>query len=372
MKSYRLFSILAAMLIFALAQLPTFALQTSGQENPPPFIVQPGLSVPDDVETRMSRHMEKVREKERRRIRRQRQDSSGMVAAQAVPEDSSCHPLIRQHILRDFNEGRPADLQTLISRMARFDWREYSVVTPVKDQNRDNCSQGCWAYAAVAAFESSFLFTSGLFDTFANLDIPADLARPHPPMVKGDERRVLTCVAVTRRNRTNNCTSGGWHGDAFDTIFDKGLQIVHPAFSRPKPNLNCNMNEGRKIEKWGYIGFTERRIRPRVVPTPDEIKSHLIRFGPIVAGIVMDQPFQEFKGARAREANGLFKGAPTMNDSNHIVLIVGWDDAKDAWIIKNSWGARWGIDGFAFVKRNANRIGQFATFVEIEPEGGGA
>jgi hypothetical protein len=44
---------------------------------------------------------------------------------------------------------------------------------------------------------------------------------------------------------------------------------------------------------------------------------------------------------------------------DHAILIVGWDDrktARGAWKIQNSWGKRWGDDGFAWVEYGANAI----------------
>jgi len=43
----------------------------------------------------------------------------------------------------------------------------------------------------------------------------------------------------------------------------------------------------------------------------------------------------------------------------HWVLLVGYgSDATngDYWLIKNSWGSRWGLDGFAWIKRSGQDV----------------
>jgi cathepsin L len=49
---------------------------------------------------------------------------------------------------------------------------------------------------------------------------------------------------------------------------------------------------------------------------------------------------------------------------NHAVLLIGWDDEKQAWLIKNSWGEQWGEKGFAWIKYGSNNIGVFAAWVD--------
>jgi len=48
-------------------------------------------------------------------------------------------------------------------------------------------------------------------------------------------------------------------------------------------------------------------------------------------------------------------------DMNHSVVIVGWgkDDKTDTryWIVRNSYGPKWGMDGDFLVKRGDNDFG---------------
>jgi cathepsin L len=47
---------------------------------------------------------------------------------------------------------------------------------------------------------------------------------------------------------------------------------------------------------------------------------------------------------------------------NHAVILCGWDDAKGAWLLKNSWGTGWGENGFMWIKYGCNKVGYGACY----------
>ena len=84
------------------------------------------------------------------------------------------------------------------------------------------------------------------------------------------------------------------------------------------------------------------------------IKSAIYKHGGVSACVYADDYFQAYTG-------GVFSDTTYYNSINHAIVLVGWDDAKGAWLLKNSWGPSWGVDGFMWIKvrhlqRRAGRL----------------
>ena len=86
-----------------------------------------------------------------------------------------------------------------------------------------------------------------------------------------------------------------------------------------------------------------------------DIKEALCSYGPVASMIDVTGDFRDYTG-------GIFEDRPRSSygpipSTDHAVMIVGWDDDKGAWRIRNSWGTDWGEDGAAWVKYGHNGIG---------------
>ena len=59
--------------------------------------------------------------------------------------------------------------------------------------------------------------------------------------------------------------------------------------------------------------------------------------------------------------------------ASHSVLAVGWgqlspeEGGTKYWIVKNSWGSRWGMDGYFWIRRGTNECGIESLAVESMP-----
>jgi cathepsin L len=94
------------------------------------------------------------------------------------------------------------------------------------------------------------------------------------------------------------------------------------------------------------------------------MKDAICKYGAIAACVKVTPAFQAYK-------NGVFNEFAYVSgekDINHAITIVGWDDKKNAYLVKNSWGPQWGDDGYVWVEYGCNNIGYGATWAVVASE----
>lgn len=279
--------------------------------------------------------------------------------------------LERQKLAVDYFTNNQRDKNRIAS--ARWDWREHQIdVGPVLNQGL-RCNT-CWAFtaadAAGASQQKDFEDKANGWEYRVAKDgdlIPLVgawywwLGNPGPFV-----QDLLNCMEIPKENICRD----GWHGRAFDfMVYDRGVPLavadgyrevdeakrqtfIYRRAHQPREKFACQPTAGfAPANSWDYVNYP-----PDKLPTVEQLKTALIEHGPLVAGIVYDNCLRDYKGGVFNEKN--------LSRINHVVLLIGWDDAKGAWLIKNSWGTEWGEKGFAWIKYGSNNIGVFAAWID--------
>jgi len=192
-------------------------------------------------------------------------------------------------------------------------------------QNQGSCG-GAWAITAVSLLESAILKKDG---------IVVDLS----------EQYLISCNPYGW-----GCSGGSW---ANDLLVSPGaaLEACFPYVAMDVP-CNTSCPTPYQIQSWAFING------PNNVPSVEEIKKAIYTYGSVQVGVYVDSWFQVY-------ASGVFNHCTKRKNVavNHIVTLCGWDDARGAWLLKNSWGTGWGEDGFMWIVYGCNKVGYGANYI---------
>ncbi|KAI8475500.1 MAG: hypothetical protein J3K34DRAFT_50907 [Monoraphidium minutum] len=94
--------------------------------------------------------------------------------------------------------------------------------------------------------------------------------------------------------------------------------------------------------------FSWTKLQPLV--TISRVQQHIRDWGGVVTRLNLQPPFRGwFQGANRTAVYGGFPEDPS-TEQGHAVLVVGYNNADNYWVIKNSWGTNWADGGFAKVR----------------------
>jgi len=228
---------------------------------------------------------------------------------------------------------------------ASFDWRTTGKVTPVKDQNP--CGT-CWIFGSLTSLESRVIIINGNQYDFS-------------------EQNVAGCVDPAWGYLTGNkCDGGGDSFIAFDTLSRKGarLEACDPYNSATINSVACNANGCPTLK--AVDGF--RIITNSVITTAeiDLVKNTIYSYGPVAMSFYWTSGYLY---PSSGSYTNVYYG-PTTTSANHLVSIVGWNDAVPhpsgggfgAWIVKNSWGTGWGNAGYFYICYGSGNMVEISSF----------
>lgn len=209
--------------------------------------------------------------------------------------------------------------KTFSNLPSKLDWRNKggrNWVSPILDQG--NCGS-CVAFAAVGVLETQYKISSLL----PNFNI------------KLSPQHLFSCGG--------GYCDYGWYPDAAASFIQKqGVpdEACAPYISGATGEdiacrASCVDSSQRAVKISGYTAPT------RGTDDVELVKAALQR-GPVVTTLSVYADFMAYGGGVYKHTKGEYLGG-------HAISIIGYDDEKRAYIIRNSWGKEWGEDGFGYV-----------------------
>ena len=222
-----------------------------------------------------------------------------------------------------------ADLETLAKSKqvpVAMDWRDRGVVRHVRNQK--SCGS-CWAFAAVGAMEARHVIRTGRD-------------------VQLSEQQLVDCSRGLDGAGNQGC-GGGWPANAFAYVQAQGGIDDRDAYPYEARDGPCRFSKWRVASRVrGVVNVTEF--------DEDALTRAVGLSGPVAVAIQVRSDFKLYAG-------GVYANAEcgkTPQDLTHAILAVGYDVAVDGtpyWVLKNSWGESWGLNGFFLLRRGANECG---------------
>ncbi|MBC8066965.1 MAG: hypothetical protein IAG13_01415, partial [Deltaproteobacteria bacterium] len=253
----------------------------------------------------------------------------------------------RRHDFVAANEGLEFEIAPAVPKMMprKFSWRDQGILSPIKNQG----SYGtCWAFGTIGVIEALWFME-------------------HRERVDLAEQDLINC----------NCRKCDGSGPDMPgkRLAGVKLESVNAYVGDGAPNA-CKASNCKPCE---LSITTPYRFEAEYTPIDPElegnnpvatgaIKRAMMEHGPIYTKmhIPNGSDFGSLDGTDVfDESIALVYGA---NDNNgaHMIVLVGWDDDKGAWLMRNSWGTSWGDGGYGWIKYGSNNIGMGAVWARIQ------
>ncbi|CEO97912.1 unnamed protein product (mitochondrion) [Plasmodiophora brassicae] len=206
---------------------------------------------------------------------------------------------------------------------AEIDWRDFNVLTPVKNQR--SCGS-CWTFSTTGCLEAHHAIKTGT-------------------VVSLSEQNLVDCAMSFENNGCN----GGLPSHAYEYIFYNGGIESEDDYPYLGITDTCHFDKSK-------VSVTVKGVHNITEGAEHEIEIAVGTVGPVSIAYDCADDFMHY-------SEGIYSSdtcAKTSDQVNHAVVAVGYGvsaDGEPYWIVKNSWSTEWGEDGYFRIRRGHNECG---------------
>jgi len=258
-----------------------------------------------------------------------RKNSGSQHATFAVNEfsDMSKEEFKARYLMSDLPALEPGLVAANLTVKAptTFDWRGRNppVVTPVYNQGQ--CGS-CWAFSATENIESRWALA-------------------------GNQLTELSMQQIVDCDTTDAGCGGGWPYNAYKYVIGAGGMDPLADYPYVAENEQCQFQSNEvvaHISNWEYVTQSQDE---------NQMASYLATKGPLSVCVDASE-WSDYSG-------GVFTADQCTTSIDHCVQALGYNLNANPpyWIIRNSWGTSWGINGFMYLQfgQDACAVAQVAT-----------
>lgn len=247
---------------------------------------------------------------------------SDLTIREFAEQHAGCARSRQHHVNQTSSSSISMEASVIQCNNRSLDWRKYNFVSGVRNQER--CGS-CWAFSVVETVESAYAMKSG------------KRAEPLSP------QQLISCDQFA-----NGC-EGGDTAEAMGWLERDGVVVVpeqvYPFNSGSGDKTPCRTdlpNEGVRLLNYSAGNLAKNE---------QEVIDILCTYGPL--SVAVDAvSWQDYVG-------GVIQHHCPPGDLDHAVQIVGFnfEGPVPYYIVRNTWGTDWGLDGYLYIKFGSNMCG---------------
>jgi len=211
---------------------------------------------------------------------------------------------------------------------ASWDWRTKNAVTPIKNQGQ--CGS-CWSFSTTGSTEGCHAISTGT-------------------LVSLSEQNLMDCSD----SYGNQGCDGGLMTQAMQYIIANNGVDTEASYPYTAEDGTCSFNAAN-------VGATLKSFTNVNQGDENDLQVKVAQGPTSVAIDASQNSFQFYSGGV------YYEPACSSTQLDHGVLAIGWgtDSGSQFWLVKNSWGTDWGMQGFIEMSRNRNNNCGIATMATL-------